>query len=119
MVKGTSRQVIVVRPPERGLFEQAIFLIRDGALPRQGVTEEDILKEANAAADTYLHRRMERKNRITLWRGMLWAAAGAAPRNAFESQALLQLATEYCAAERCAECPVGRRILQKIADGSA
>ena len=49
----------------------------------------------------------------------LWAAAGAAPRNAFESQALLQLATEYCAAERCAECPVGRRILQKIADGRA
>lgn len=47
----------------------------------------------------------------------LWAAAGATPRNAFESQALLQLATEYCAAERCAECPVGRRILQKIADG--
>lgn len=49
----------------------------------------------------------------------LWAAAGAAPRNAFESQALLQLATEFCAAERCAQCPVGRRILQKIADGSA
>ena len=49
----------------------------------------------------------------------LWAAAGAAPRNAFESQALLQLATEYCAAERCAECPVGRRILQKIADERA
>lgn len=78
MVKGVSRQVVVVRSLDTKLFEQAIFLIRDGALPRQGVTEEDILKEANAAADTYLHRRMERKNRITLWRGMLWAAAGAA-----------------------------------------
>ena len=47
------------------------------------------------------------------------AAACAAPRNAFESRALLQRATEFCAAERCAQCPVGRRSLQKIADGSA
>ena len=41
-----------------------------------------------------------------------WKAAGFGPRNAFESQALLQLATEYCAAERCTECPVGRRIVR-------
>lgn len=44
-----------------------------------------------------------------------WQGAGLLPRNAFESQALLQLATEYCAAQRCAECPVGRRILQNLA----
>ena len=31
MVKGVSRQVIVVRPPDTKLFEQAIFLLRDGA----------------------------------------------------------------------------------------
>ena len=43
-----------------------------------------------------------------------WHDAGLTPRSAFESQALLQLATEYCAAKRCAECPVGRRILQSI-----
>ena len=43
-----------------------------------------------------------------------WQAAGVRPRNAFESQALLQLATEYCPAKRCTECPVGRRILQSI-----
>ena len=39
---------------------------------------------------------------------------GVSIRNAFESQALLQLATEYCPAKRCTECPVGRRILQSI-----
>ena len=43
-----------------------------------------------------------------------WAAAGVRPRNAFESQALLQLATEYCPERRCAECPVGRRIAKSI-----
>lgn len=44
-----------------------------------------------------------------------WRASGLTPGNAFESQALLQLTTEYCAARRCTECPVGRRILKSVA----
>lgn len=44
-----------------------------------------------------------------------YETCGVAPASAFESQALLQLATEYCASRRCAECPVGRRILAKAA----
>lgn len=43
-----------------------------------------------------------------------WQGSGLTPRNAFESQALLQLSTEYCAVKRCAECPVGLRILQNL-----
>lgn len=43
-----------------------------------------------------------------------WSAAGIRPRNAFESQALLQLSTEYCPERRCAACPVGRRIAKSI-----
>ena len=41
-----------------------------------------------------------------------WHERGCTPVNAFESQALLQLATEYCAPVRCTECPIGRRILR-------
>ncbi len=45
-----------------------------------------------------------------------WQEAGApAPQSALESQALLQLATEYCAKGHCAECPVGEQILQTAA----
>ena len=44
-----------------------------------------------------------------------WCEAGVPePANAFESQALLQLAKNYCAVGRCAECPVGRRIVEKV-----
>ena len=44
-----------------------------------------------------------------------WCDAGVpAPVNAFESQALLQLSKVYCMHGRCAECPVGRRILAKV-----
>lgn len=42
-----------------------------------------------------------------------WRNSGVCAHTAFESQALLQLATEYCAARRCAECPVGRRIMRQ------
>lgn len=38
-----------------------------------------------------------------------WESWGVRPQNAFDTQALLQLAREYCALRRCAECPVGRR----------
>ena len=48
MVKGISKQVIVVHNPDKDLFEQAIFILKDGAVER-GITEEMLLKEANGA----------------------------------------------------------------------
>ena len=47
MVKGISRQVIVVQSPDPKLFEQAIFILKDDAVGKAGVTEEMLLKEAN------------------------------------------------------------------------
>ena len=41
-------------------------------------------------------------------------ASGLKARNAFESQALLQLSKEYCQEKRCENCPVGRRILKRL-----
>ena len=67
MVKGISRQIILVRSPDQKLFEQAIFIIRDDA---REVTEEMLLKEAERAI-----RFPQAKEK---WCGPLWAAAGAA-----------------------------------------
>ena len=36
MVKGTSRRVIVVDSPDTELFEQAIFIVRNDAMNRNG-----------------------------------------------------------------------------------
>lgn len=77
MVKGVSRQVIVVRPPETRLFEQAIFLLRDDALDG-GVTDEQLLKQAHQAADSYLRAaQLENPHRRRL-AAVGWAALGAA-----------------------------------------
>ena len=48
MVKGISKQVIVVQSPDPQLFEQAIFILREDALKHGGVSEEALLKEAKA-----------------------------------------------------------------------
>ena len=46
-----------------------------------------------------------------------WESCGVVPGSAFESQALLHLATVYCDSQRCEECPLGRRILRGDALG--
>lgn len=46
MVKGISRQVIVVKSPDPKLFEQAIFILKDEAIGAEGITDELLLKEA-------------------------------------------------------------------------
>lgn len=70
MVKGVSRQVIVVKSPEPNLFEQAIFILREDA-PREGITDEMLLREAQTAARAA-------HNPKWLASGPLWACAGAA-----------------------------------------
>ena len=45
MVKGVSRQVIVMHSPDPELFDQAIFILKDSAVSK-GVTEDALMKEA-------------------------------------------------------------------------
>lgn len=74
MVKGISRQVIVVHAPEPKLFEQAIFILKEDAA-QSAVTDELLLKEAEQAI-----RMGERppKRRKLICYGAFWAAIGAA-----------------------------------------
>ncbi|MGI6498320.1 MAG: translation initiation factor 2 [Oscillospiraceae bacterium] len=56
MVKGVSRQVIVVKSPDPRLFEQAIFIVRD-APSVSGVTAEQVLEEARRVANGYVRQK--------------------------------------------------------------
>ena len=73
MVKGISRQVIVVQGPEPELFEQAIFILKDDAIG-EGITEEQLLKEAKQAIRS--GNKPEGRRQFVLY-GAVWAAAGA------------------------------------------
>lgn len=71
MVKGISRQVIVVQSPEPKLFEQAIFFLRTDAVG-EGITEDSLMEEAKQI----LRSQKEKKVRA-LGYGLFWALGGA------------------------------------------
>ena len=71
MVKGISRQVIVVDAPEPKLFDQAIFILKENM---EGVSDEALLKEARQAIQG--QDKSSRKRHIWLY-GAFWATAGA------------------------------------------
>ena len=78
MVKGNSRQVIVVKSPDPRLFEQAIFLLKEDAVENGGVSPRELLEEAQRVADRYVTERVPQAKK-NVFRRLLWGAAGAAP----------------------------------------
>lgn len=73
MVKGISRQVIVVHSPDPKLFEQAIFILKDSAVGQVGVTDEALLKEAARLINS---SSKPKKRKLFLY-GPVWACGGA------------------------------------------
>ena len=68
MIKGISKQVLVVEGADPKLFEQAIFILRDN-VPE--VTEAALLKEAQRLMHTGVPKRR-------LWHyGAFWSCLGA------------------------------------------
>lgn len=51
MVKGISRRVVVLDAPDQRFFEQAIFIVRNGA--GEGVTSRQLVEEARRVAHDY------------------------------------------------------------------
>lgn len=70
MVKGISRQVIVVQSKDQKLFDQAIFILKDHAVGKNGITNEQLLQEAGGLLQG---QRLKRKQFI----GPVWAGIGA------------------------------------------
>ena len=66
MVKGISRQVILVHSQETEMFEQAIFILKESA---ESITDEMLLKEAKKILNSSKRKRMHD--------GPLWAIGGA------------------------------------------
>ncbi len=71
MVKGVSRQVIVVHAPGEELFDQAIFILKDTAVEK-GITDEVLLRQAQQA----IRSGQGKKRKLWLY-GPVWACGGA------------------------------------------
>ena len=68
MVKGFSKQVIVVHSPDPKLFEQAIFILKEGV---SGISNDALLKEAKGLINC------TDKKRSLKYYGPVWACGGA------------------------------------------
>ena len=77
MVKGITRQVILVKSPDPRLFEEAIFIVKEEALAREGVSADKVLREARQAADGYLKQGKTWNRRLDRLPAPLWGALGA------------------------------------------
>lgn len=76
MVKGITKQAVLVRSPDPELFEQAIFIVRG---ERGDITSEDILRQAREAAGRYVSGRTaggRRSGQLAVRLG--WLLLGAA-----------------------------------------
>ena len=71
MVKGISRRVVVVDSPDPHLFEQAIFIVRNDAFGRDGVSSQQIVAEACQVA----RRCVQGSGRVRPSRFPSWAYA--------------------------------------------
>lgn len=71
MVKGISRQVILVPSPDKALFDQAIFILKDNAVS-EGISDEALIREAQQV----MRSGGRKKPRAFLY-GAFWAACGA------------------------------------------
>ena len=78
VVKGITRQVILVKSPDPKLFEEAIFIVKEEAMNREGVGAEQVIRQARQAADNYLKGSRIKKGLFDRIPGPAWGAAGAA-----------------------------------------
>ena len=76
MVKGTTRQVMVVNSPDGDLFEQAIFLLKADSLEKQGITERQIIEEARRLTGSCTEPAKNRKGKKRIY-PFVWSTLGA------------------------------------------
>lgn len=75
LVKGVSRRVIVIKSPDKNIFEEAIFIVREDAF-HKGITRDEIVRQAQEVANDYLASN-RRKSKLSRLPGFIYALMGA------------------------------------------
>ena len=75
MVKGMTRRVVVVKSPDKKLFEEAVFFLCDDA--DHGISCDQIVAEAQSVAGGFTRESLRERKRGLL-RDILWSVLGAA-----------------------------------------
>jgi len=76
LVKGISRRVVVIRSPDKRIFEEAIFIVREESVNAKSITGEMIVREAQEIADRYVRENLK-KRRLPKLPPLFFTALGA------------------------------------------
>lgn len=76
MVKGITRQVILVKSPDPKLFEEAIFIVKEEAMNQEGVGAEQVIRQARQAANSYLKGNQVGRRSLGWLESALWWVVG-------------------------------------------
>lgn len=68
MVRGAAKHVIVIKNPDKGIFEQAIFIVKRDLFRKNGKSEEEILREARRAAEGYVRKTFQKREKYDIIR---------------------------------------------------
>ena len=77
MVKGTSKRVVVLKSPDLEVFEEAIFIVREDYFKREGITSDDLVKQAQRVVKNYTRSLPGAKRFITRLPAPAIVVAGA------------------------------------------
>jgi len=64
MVKGVTRRVIVVRSPDPRLFEEAIFIVKEDIVSKNGINSKELLREAQNVANGYIESHLSKPPKV-------------------------------------------------------
>ena len=56
MIHGAAKHVIIIKNPDKHLFEQVIFVLKRDLFEKNGKSEDEILAEAKRAAEGYVQK---------------------------------------------------------------
>ncbi len=74
MIKGITKRVIVVKSPDPEVFEEAIFIVREEAFSKNGMSAAALLSEAQKIANGYTSGSSKKGQRMP---PLFYAIAGA------------------------------------------
>jgi len=74
MIKGITKRVIVVKSPDPDVFEEAIFIVREEAFSKNGMSATALLCEAQKIANGYAGENVKKERRMP---PLFYAMAGA------------------------------------------
>ena len=79
MVKGISKRIVVVKPMDTKIFEEAIFIVREDVLLSGGVSSEELVEEAQRVAHSFARTQLTGREKLLAHiPGPVFAVLGAA-----------------------------------------